>query len=85
MKKSTPIMARRKVSEAERRYFMDYSRSALEAARGWRESASYARKIGDRSGAAAFSRAAREAARAARAYAADARGQKLFPKTRRSR
>lgn len=78
-------MARSKVSEAERRYFMDYSRSSLDAARGWRESASYARKTGDRSGAQAFSHAATTAARAAREYAAEARGQKLFTKARRSR
>ena len=71
-------------------HYMSYAHSSLDAAKGWRESARHARKIGDRKAAKLFAKAAREAARAAREYAAQAEGRKSIhrrrhSKTRRSR
>lgn len=76
----------KKRNEARRNYYLDYSASSLDAARGWRESASHARKMGDSKAAKLFAEAARKAARRAREYKAQAFGRKhIFSRSRRSR
>jgi len=72
--------------KAHYHHYMDYAATSLQVAKGWRESASYARKHGDSKAAKLFAKAARESARQARLYVAKAHGRKsIHSRPRRSR